>query len=445
MGHENAAVSENQHHDGDAAATSASPGFKLVGFSKFVRKNPKSDKFKVKRFHHIEFWCGDATNVARRFSWGLGMRFSSKSDLSTGNMVHASYLLTSGDLRFLFTAPFSPSISAGEIPPNTTASIPSFDHVTYHSFFSSHGLGVRAVAIEVEDAESAFSVSISNGAVPSSPPIALNDAVTIAEVKLYGDVVLRYVSYKAVTSVFLPRFETVEDTSSFPLDYGIRRLDHAVGNVPELGPALTYLSRFTGFHQFAEFTADDVGTAESGLNSAVLANNDETVLLPVNEPVHGTKRKSQIQTYLEHNEGAGVQHLALMSEDIFKTLREMRKRSGVGGFDFMPSPPPTYYKNLKNRVGDVLSDEEIKECEELGILVDRDDQGTLLQIFTKPLGDRPTIFIEIIQRIGCMKKDEEGRVYQSGGCGGFGKGNFSELFKSIEEYEKTLEAKQLVG
>ncbi|XP_010480369.1 PREDICTED: 4-hydroxyphenylpyruvate dioxygenase-like [Camelina sativa] len=391
----------------------------------------------------IPYFC---TNVARRFSWGLGMRFSAKSDLSTGNMVHASYLLTSGDLRFLFTAPYSPSLTAGEIKPTATASIPSFDHVSSRSFFSSHGLGVRAVAIEVEDAESAFSVSVSNGAIPSSPPMVLDGgAVTIAEVKLYGDVVLRYVSYKEDKSEFLPGFEPVEDTSSFPVDYGLRRLDHAVGNVPELGPALTYIAGFTGFHQFAEFTADDVGTAESGLNSAVLASNDEMVLLPINEPVHGTKRKSQIQTYLEHNEGAGLQHLALMSEDIFRTLREMRKRSSVGGFDFMPSPPPTYYQNLKKRVGDVLSDEQIKECEELGILVDRDDQGTLLQIFTKPLGDRPTIFIEIIQRVGCMMKDDEGKAYQSGGCGDFGKGNFSELFKSIEEYEKTLEAKQLVG
>nr|AID81984.1 hydroxyphenylpyruvate dioxygenase [Capsella bursa-pastoris] len=446
MGHQNAAVPEiQQNNDGDAAS---SPGFKLVGFSNFVRKNPKSDKFKVKRFHHIEFWCGDATNVARRFSWGLGMRFTAKSDLSTGNMVHASYLLTPGDLRFLFTAPYSPSLSAGEIKLTATASIPSFDHVSSRSFFSSHGLGVRAVAIEVDDAESAFSISVANGAIPSSPPIVLDESVTIAEVKLYGDVVLRYVSYKGGDTgqpQFLPGFEPVEDTSSFPLDYGIRRLDHAVGNVPELGPALTYIAGFTGFHQFAEFTADDVGTAESGLNSAVLASNDEMVLLPINEPVHGTKRKSQIQTYLEHNEGAGLQHLALMSEDIFRTLREMRKRSSVGGFDFMPSPPPTYYQNLKKRVGDVLSDEQIKECEELGILVDRDDQGTLLQIFTKPLGDRPTIFIEIIQRIGCMMKDDEGKAFQSGGCGGFGKGNFSELFKSIEEYEKTLEAKQLVG
>jgi 4-hydroxyphenylpyruvate dioxygenase len=147
--------------------------------------------------------------------------------------------------------------------------------------------------------------------------------------------------------------------------------------------------KFTGFHEFAEVTTDDVGTSESGLNSLVLANNDETVLLTVIEPViYGAKRRSPIETYLEHNEGAGVQHLALMSNDIFKTLREMGKRSGVGGFEFMPSPPITYYSNLKKRVGDVLNDEQIKECEELGILVDRDHQGTLLQIFTKPIGDR---------------------------------------------------------
>lgn len=180
----------------------------------------------------------------------------------------------------------------------------------------------------------------------------------------------------------------MDKQSSYPLDFGIRRLDHAVGNVPDLSSAVAYVKNFTGFHEFAEFTAEDVGTSESGLNSVVLANNDELVLLPMNEPVYGTKRKSQIQTYLEHNEGAGVQHLALVSEDIFRTLREMRNRSGIGGFEFMPSPPPTYYKNIKHRAGDVLTDEQIKDCEELGILVDRDDQGTLLQIFTKPVGDR---------------------------------------------------------
>ncbi|KAL2493705.1 phytoene desaturation 1 [Forsythia ovata] len=424
--------------------TSATAGFKLVGYNNFVRANPRSDLFSVKRFHHVEFWCGDATNTAKRFSWGLGMPLVAKSDLSTGNSVHASYLLRSGHLQFLFTAPYLSSISAP-----SSASIPSFSASDHRSFTSSHGLAVRAIGIEVQDAFSAFSTAVSCGAKPISPPFVLgNNEAALAEVHLYGDVVLRLVSYSNSVETgpdyFLPGFEPVDHESSYrELDYGIRRLDHAVGNVPELGPFVEYIKMFTGFHQFAEFTAEDVGTADSGLNSVVLANNDETVLLPLNEPVHGTKRKSQIQTYLEHNEGAGVQHLALVSEDILRTLREMRKRSGVGGFEFMPSPPPTYYKNLKSRAGDILTDEQIKECEELGILVDRDDQGTLLQIFTKPVGDRPTIFIEIIQRIGCMLKDEDGNTYQKGGCGGFGKGNFSELFKSIEEFEKMLEEKQV--
>ncbi|KAI3793801.1 hypothetical protein L1987_36423 [Smallanthus sonchifolius] len=434
----------NHINENTVAGEQSGSAFKLVGFKNFIRKNPMSDKFTVKSFHHVEFWCSDATNTARRFSWGLGMPIIHKSDLSTGNTTHASYLLRSGQLNFLFTAPYSPSIATT----TATASIPTFSHTACRDFTASHGLAVRAIAIEVEDAENAYTVSVAHGAKPSSAPITLgNNDVVLSEVKLYGDVVLRYVSYKNPnidsTFTFLPGFEPVEKTSSFQdLDYGIRRLDHAVGNVPELAPAVDYVKSFTGFHEFAEFTAEDVGTSESGLNSVVLACNSEMVLIPMNEPVYGTKRKSQIQTYLEHNEGAGVQHLALASEDIFRTLREMRKRSGVGGFEFMPSPPPTYYLNLKNRAGDVLSDEQIKECEELGILVDRDDQGTLLQIFTKPVGDRPTIFIEIIQRVGCMIKDDEGKVQQKAGCGGFGKGNFSELFKSIEEYEKTLEARE---
>nr|GMC48589.1 4-hydroxyphenylpyruvate dioxygenase [Ipomoea batatas]GMD38555.1 4-hydroxyphenylpyruvate dioxygenase [Ipomoea batatas] len=429
--------SSGNHH-----STAENGGFKLVGFKDFVRVNPKSDHFAVKRFHHVEFWCGDATNTARRFSWALGMPIAAKSDLSTGNSAHASYLLRAcgGELQFLFTAPYASSICN-----SASAAIPSFSADAHRAFAATHGLAVRAVALVVEDTRAAFSASVSRGAKPVSEPVTLNNQVVLAEVHLYGDVVLRFVSYLSDASAvtFLPGFEAMDGTASFQdLDYGIRRLDHAVGNVHELAPAVDYLKSFTGFHEFAEFTAEDVGTAESGLNSVVLANNDETVLLPLNEPVYGTKRKSQIQTYLEHNEGPGLQHLALTSEDIFRTLREMRKRSGIGGFEFMPSPPPTYYKSLKSRAGDVLNDEQIKECEELGILVDRDDQGTLLQIFTKPVGDRPTMFIEIIQRVGCMMKKEDGQLYQKGGCGGFGKGNFSELFKSIEEYEKMLEAKQ---
>ncbi|KAK4787257.1 hypothetical protein SAY86_011090 [Trapa natans] len=377
---------------------SGAADFKLVGFKNFVRVNPRSDRFRVIRFHHVEFWCTDATNAARRFSWGLGMPLVAKSDLSTGNPVHASYLCRSGDIIFLFTAPYSPSISAAH--PSSPASIPTFSHRACREFAAIHGLGVRAISLEVEDAEAAFAASIAHGAKAISPPVFLDGHAVVAEVHLYGDVVLRYVSYKSTDldlsrpdSWFLPGFEPMDASSAFPADYGIRRLDHVVGNVHELGPAVSYVKKFTGFHEFAEFISADVGTLESGLNSVVLANNDETVLLPMNEPVFGTKRKSQIQTYLEHNEGPGIQHLALVSDDIFRTLREMRRRSFVGGFEFMPSPPPTYYRNMKNRAGDVLSNEQIKECEELGILVDRDDQGTLLQIFTKPVGDRYMFFL----------------------------------------------------
>lgn len=436
-----AAAAATVEEDGQTQAPSA-PEFKLVGHAKFVRANPRTDRFPVRAFHHIEFWCSDATNVSFRFSHGLGMPLVSRSDLSTGNSAHASYLLRSGNLQFLFSAPYPSAAAAAGTSP--AASIPSFDAARCHRFAETHGLGVRAVAVLVDSAAEAFAASVANGARPAFPPTPLPGAqgAEVAEVELYGDVVLRYISLPADHHQhysFLPGFE--DDHDGAGKDLGLRRLDHAVGNVPELGPVVEYIRRFTGFHEFAEFTAEDVGTAESGLNSVVLANNEETVLLPLNEPVEG-KRRSQIQTYLDHNLGPGLQHLALATDDAIATVRGMRARSRAGGFDFMPPPPPTYYHNLRKRAADVLSEEQMAACEELGILVDRDDQGTLLQIFTKPVGDRPTIFLEIIQRIGCMTEDQQGNIYQKGGCGGFGKGNFSELFKSIEEYEKALEAKQ---
>lgn len=223
--------------------------------------------------------------------------------------------------------------------------------------------------------------------------------------------------------------------------YSLVRLDHAVSNVPKLFEAVDYLVNATGFHEFSEFTAEDVGTVDSGLNSMVLASNNEHILLPINEPTFGTKRKSQIQTYLEANNGPGIQHLALMTNDIFLTMSEMRKRTQVGGFDFMPAPGPEYYAKIESRLGkDVLPAADLKRLEELGLLIDKDDQGILLQVFTRPVGDRPTLFLEIIQRIGCDRTPTGEKKEQTGGCGGFGKGNFSELFKSIEDFEKEQEA-----
>lgn len=300
-------------------------------------------------------------------------------------------------------------------------------------------MAVRAVGITVADAKIAYETSVKHGAIGVMEAKDVKDktsgqTLTIAEVKLYGDVVLRFLSGD-YTGVALANYEAIDGPD---VSIGIERIDHCVGNVPNLLEAVDYICDFTGFHEFAEFTAEDVGTVDSGLNSMVLANNSEMILLPINEPTFGTRRKSQIQTYLEQNEGAGLQHLALKTTDIFHTLGEMRKRSFLGGFEFMPRPSDEYYKKLPTRIGSDLTQDQYKRIEQLGLLVDKDDQGILLQIFTKPLGDRPTIFIEIIERVGCMK-ELDGRLEQAAGCGGFGKGNFSELFKSIEEYEKTLD------
>lgn len=425
---------------GGGAANTERKSVKLVGYDNFVRSNPKSDKFTVHKFHHIEFWCSDATTTYRRFQVALGMYLVAKSDLSTKNTLFASYVLQSNDLVFAFTAPYRKTGLACD-----TAPLPHYDPQKATDFIISHGLAVRAVGLLVDDATEAYQTSVANGAVSVLPPCEIQDSIsgtvqTISEVKLYGDVVLRYVSGN-FKGPFLAKYEPVEGPR---LTYGLQRLDHAVGNVHNLVEALEYIMNFSGFHEFAEFVASDVGTVDSGLNSMVLANNNELVLLPINEPTFGTPRKSQIQTYLEQNDGPGLQHLALKTDDIFTTMRAMRAASATGGFEFMPRASEDYYKKLPGKIGDSLTPEQYKEIEELGLLADRDDQGVLLQIFTQPLGDRPTIFIEIIQRVGCLTpvKDEvtaQEVLVQAGGCGGFGKGNFSELFKSIEEYERTLD------
>lgn len=237
--------------------------------------------------------------------------------------------------------------------------------------------------------------------------------------------------------------------------YGLSRIDHTVGNVPNLLQTQEYIQSFTGYHKFAEFTPEDIGTVDSGLNSVVLASDNEAVLLPLNEPTEG-KRKSQIQTYLEQNEGPGLQHIAIKTNDIFETISKMRHaEEHYGGFELMVRPSTQYYEELPSRLGDKLSEDQYERLQELGILADADEEGVLLQVFTKPLGDRPTLFLEIIQRIGCVIEDDDedvandaisemeesegsGKVKERPGCGGFGQGNFRELFKAIEDHEKTL-------
>lgn len=242
----------------------------------------------------------------------MGLWLVGQSDHSTGNHTYCSLVARSNDLVIVFTGPYSPSLpeAASSKTPH-----PQISHERLTEFTKKHGLGVGAVGIQVADAELAYQESVKNGAESVMKPVVVNSGdkgcASIAEVKLYGDVVLRYISRSAdCTDEFLPLYEKtkileqgeVDDEAYVRLCYGIERMDHCVGNVHDLLETVNYIGGFTGFHEFAEFTAEDVGTVDSGLNSMVLASNNEMVLLPVNEPTYGTRRKSQIQTYLEQNE-----------------------------------------------------------------------------------------------------------------------------------------------
>lgn len=436
---------------------------------KLRKKVHDTELIGTKGFHHVEFYCGDAKSTAFRFSLGLGMPITCTTGQSTGNDQCCSYGLQSDNVRMIFTAPYSKAVASGEFykkeeekgkdtnpdfeAPNP---LPSFTVEHSHAFFQKHGIAARAIGLEVNSASDAFEKAVKNGATPVLQPthIPASSGIlkklpdckgcTIAEVKLYGDVVLRFVSNEGETDdtsdtpvPFLPHF-TFYESKSYET-YGIRRIDHAVGNVHDLFDAHKHIASITGFHDFAEFTPEDVGTVDSGLNSVVLSSNTGNVLLPLNEPTEG-KRKSQIQTYLEQNEGPGLQHLALKTDDIFYTIEKMKHaESFFGGFELMNRPSDGYYEELPTRLGDKLTIEQYEKIQELGILADADDEGILLQVFTKPVGDRPTFFFEIIQRIGCKYTPEGStEIAERAGCGGFGQGNFKELFKSIEDHEKTL-------
>lgn len=443
-------------------------------------------------FHHIEFFASDALTTAKRFELALGLPITCWSSLATGNDVCVTYGLECGTdveegstrepgegVRFMITAPLSRGMQTRKIETDNANKnggagsnvqmtaplpLPGYDIDKAHEFYSKHGLAVRAVGVEVKDATVAYANAVENGATGVLEPTIVENFNSdgdsqkchMAEVELYGDVVLRLVSFhgdcSAEQSTFLPHLSPYPSNSNKNKPtYGLARLDHTVGNVPNLLATQRYIQTFTNYHPFAEFTPEDVGTVDSGLNSVVLASDNENVLLPLNEPTEG-KRKSQIQTYLEQNEGPGLQHIAIKTNDIFDTIAKMRHaEENFGGFELMKRPSDEYYKELPSRLGDKLTVEQYKQLEELGILADADDEGILLQIFTKPLGDRPTLFLEIIQRIGCVLPDDdeatdEGEaknahnriVRERPGCGGFGQGNFRELFKSIEEHEKTL-------
>lgn len=347
---------------------------------------------RLKRIHHVEFWAGNAKQASFYYRKAFGFSQLAYSGLETGNREFASYVLSQGKVRFVVSTPFDPEHAASE-------------HIRRH------GDGVRDIALLVEDADYAFSEAVKRGAVPVLEPRDETDeqgSIRRAAIRTYGDTIHSLISYKDYSGSFLPGYTQAEVAGE---STGIAAVDHMVGNV-ELGAMTTwceFYSKVMGFSRYITFDDKDINTEYSALMSIVMSDDNKVVKFPINEPAEG-KKKSQIQEYLEWYYGPGVQHVALLCGDIVETVSKLRDN----GVEFL-RVPDSYYAELPSRVGEI--DESLEALKELGILADRDEEGYLLQIFTRPVQDRPTVFFEIIQRKGAR---------------GFGKGNFRALFESIE-------------
>jgi 4-hydroxyphenylpyruvate dioxygenase len=352
------------------------------------------DTFPINGTDYIEFWVGNAKQAAHFYRTAFGFRLEAYRGPETGTRDRVSYLLVQNKVRFVLTTALAPDH-------------PAALHV------QRHGDGVRDLALWVDDAREAFRLAVERGAVPVHEPQALRDSqgeVVIAAIHTYGDTIHSLVERRNYLGAFLPGFQAVSSVYQ-PAPVGLEYVDHCVGNV-ELGRMnhwVAFYENVMGFKNLVSFDDKDISTEYSSLMSKVVANGNERIKFPINEPAQG-KKKSQIDEYLEFYGGPGVQHVAIITKDIVRTVSALRDR----GIEFL-RVPATYYDTLLDRVGHI--DEDLGPLRELGILVDRDDEGYLLQIFTKPVQDRPTLFYEIIQRKGARS---------------FGKGNFKALFEAIE-------------
>jgi len=365
-----------------------------MGTETLVAPSATADTFPINGTDFVEFYVGNAKQASHYYRTAFGFRLAGYRGPETGVRDRASYLLEQGRIRLVLTAPLGPDG-------------PIAEHV------HRHGDGVRDIALWVDDAREAFASAVARGAVAVQEPTVLRDAdgeVVLAAIRTYGDTIHSLVERGAYRGRFLPGFVAVESPYQ-PAPVGLKYVDHCVGNV-ELGKMnawVGFYERVMGFKNLVSFDDKDISTEYSSLMSKVVANGNERIKFPINEPAQG-RRKSQIDEYLEFYRGPGVQHLALVTDDIIHTVRELRAR----GVEFL-TVPVSYYDTVLDRVGAI--DEDLAPLRELGILVDRDDEGYLLQIFTKPVEDRPTLFYEIIQRKGARS---------------FGKGNFKALFEAIE-------------
>lgn len=351
-----------------------------------------ADTFPIRRVDHVRFLVGNAKASAYYYHKVFGFDIVGYDGLETGLKHEVDWLLRQGNVRFLFTAPSRPGHPLNEQ-------------------LNRSGDGVMDIAFEVDDVDWAFETAVARGAKPAKQPWTMRDdrgEVRLAAIHTYGDTIHTFLNRDKFSGAFLPGFQ---DRDVRGHSTGLLEVDHAVGNV-ELGQMnvwVKFYEQVLGFTQLISFDDKDISTEYTALMSKVMSNGNGKVKFPINEPAAG-KKKSQIDEYLEFYGGAGVQHIALLTEDIIRTVTELRNR----GIEFL-QVPKAYYELLPERVGQI--DEAISELEDLGILVDRDEEGYLLQIFTKPVTDRPTLFYEIIERKGAKS---------------FGKGNFKALFEAIE-------------
>jgi 4-hydroxyphenylpyruvate dioxygenase len=370
----------------------------LVGL---VDYDASTDPFPVTALDAVVFVSGNATQSAHFYQHAFGMQLVAYSGPETGNRDHKAFVLRSGSARFVI---------AGAVAPDSA----------YADHHRRHGDGVVDIALEVPDVDRCIAHARTTGATVLDEPHDVSDSdgvVRVAAIATYGDTRHTLVDRSRYSGVYLPGFTTRTSVLEAPDKRLFQAVDHCVGNV-ELGRMdewVGFYNRVMGFVNMAEFIGDDIATDYSALMSKVVANGNHRVKFPLNEPALG-KRKSQIDEYLDFYAGPGCQHIALATNDILRATDEMRAR----GVEFLDTPA-SYYDDpaLRARIGHVRA--PIEELKSHGILVDRDEDGYLLQIFTKPLGDRPTIFFELIERHGSL---------------GFGKGNFKALFEAIEREQE---------
>ncbi len=366
----------------------------------FAEKIAKAQDFlPINGTDHIELYVGNAKQAAHFYKTAFGFQSVAYAGPETGVRDRASYVLQQGKIRLVLTT-----------------ALRSDHPISAHVL--KHGDGVKVLALWVDDAYSAYEETTKRGATSYLAPHTLKDEfgeVKIAGIYTYGETVHLFVERKNYNGPFLPGYQEWK-TAYHPQEAGLLYIDHCVGNVGwnRMNETVKWYEEVMGFVNILSFDDKQINTEYSALMSKVMSNGNGYSKFPINEPAEGRK-KSQIEEYLEFYEGEGVQHIAVATHDIVKTVQQLK----ANGVEFLSAPPNAYYDMMTDRVG--VIDEEIRQLQELGILVDRDEEGYLLQIFTKPVEDRPTLFFEIIQRKGAQS---------------FGAGNFKALFESIEREQE---------